>query len=336
MQKIGVAIGEEMWTFFNAIYRDLALSYEVSVFQKKEYYFPLLYGRLNRWSYRQGMKNFLKFNDICFFEWASEHLMTASHLNSKKPIVTRLHSFELYDWAPKINWDAVDKIILVSEFIQKEFNMNYPTQSHKTIVINNGKSLDIFKPPTLRTFSHTIGMLGSIIPVKRVYEIILVLYDLVKIGLPITLRIAGEPKANSDARYPIAINNLVKNLGLEKHVLFDGFIKDTQIWLQNIDIFISNSFWEGQQVALIEAMACGCYCLSHIWNGAEEMLPNENLFITNFELEQKIIDFYNLPDDEKIILGMNLRTLATKKYDITHTKNQIRQVISDIFQIQRK
>jgi len=331
MKKIGVAVGEEMWTFFREICNDLTQHFEVSVFQKKEYNTPILYGRLNRWSYHQGLKNFLKSNDLCFFEWASEHLMKASQLSIKKPIVTRLHSFEIYDWAPKINWDSVDKVILVSEFMQKRFGELYPRHAHKSVVINNGQPLDIFKPPNQRVYNMTLGMLCAITPVKRIYEIILMLYELRKSGLQVKLRIAGKPKEKGDARYPIAIYDLVKKLGLEESVTFNGFVSDAHLWLQNIDILISNSFWEGQQVALIEAMASGCYCLSHIWSGADEMLPPENLFITNSELQQKIMDFYEFSDDEKISCSMHLREIAIEKYDIEQTKTQIRQVIEEVF-----
>jgi len=78
-------------------------------------------------------------------------------------------------------------------------------------------------------------------------------------------------------------------------------------------------------------MASGCYCLSHIWSGADEMLPPDNLFITNSELQQKIIDFYEISDDEKISCSMHLREIAIEKYDIEQTKTQIRQVIEEVF-----
>jgi glycosyltransferase involved in cell wall biosynthesis len=145
-------------------------------------------------------------------------------------------------------------------------------------------------------------------------------------GFNARLQIAGEPKG--DYRYEAALHRLVEKLNLQESVYFDGFINDTQNWLQNIDIFISNSFWEGQQVALLEAMASGCYCLSHIWAGAEEMLPQENLFVTGSDLQQKIIEYSRLSESERHNSQEALRAIACDKFDIERTKVQVRQAIN--------
>jgi len=214
--------------------------------------------------------------------------------------------------------------------MQDKFNELYPQHSHKSIVINNGRSMKTFTPPIHRTYDYNLGMMCAILPVKRIYEVILMLYELRKSGLPARLRIAGKAKEMGDFRYPVAVHELIKKLYLEDFVIFDGFVVDTPSWLQNIDIFISNSFWEGQQVALIEAMACGCYCLSHFWNGSEEMLPPENIFITNSDLQQKIIGFYNTSDAEKAAYSQYFRAIALEKYDLENIKIQIHQVIEEV------
>ena len=90
--------------------------------------------------------------------------------------------------------------------------------------------------------------------------------------------------------------------------------------VQNKNIFISNRYWEGQQVALLEAMASGCYSLSHIWAGAEEMLPVDNLYITNGELQTKIIEYCDKSEDEKRKCQARLRDLACDKFDIEQTR----------------
>ena len=100
--------------------------------------------------------------------------------------------------------------------------------------------------------------------------------------------------------------------------------------LQNPDIFISNSYWEGQQVALLEAMATGCYCLSHWWAGAEEMLPQHNLYIKESELIQKIKNYYQMSDVVRNSCSDMLRAIAIEKFDIEETKILIRQVIDEV------
>jgi glycosyltransferase involved in cell wall biosynthesis len=326
--RLGVLVGEDIWTFLREIYDDLALHYQTEIFQRKTYTTPLLYGRLNRWAFRKGIRSMLCRNDICFFEWASELLMVASHMPKRCAVVARLHSFELYEWAPSVNWDAVDRVILVSKAMQQMFSDLYPEHGHKTVVVYNGRPLDAFVPPVHRDFQFRLGMLCAIDPVKRVYEAVLMLGDLRKRGFDAHLEIAGSPKG--DFRYAAAVCRLVKKLGLQDSVTFAGHVADAAAWLQNIDIFISNSYWEGQQVALLEAMATGCYCLSHFWAGAEEMLPSENLYINEAELQQKIVEYYEKSEAEKQCCQARLRSIACERFDIERTKVQIRHVVEEI------
>jgi len=326
--KIGILVGENKLTFFEKIYDDLSTHYQTDIYERKFYNIPLLHGRLNRWAFQKGIYSMLHRNDICFFEWASELLMIASHMPKKCIIITRLHSFELYDWAPKIYWENVDKVILVSRAMQLMFNELYPEHRNKTEVIYNGCSVDKFVFTGQREFRFTLGMLGRVSPIKRVYEMILVFHSLVKKGYDAKLLIAGDP--DDDYRYAVAVHRLVRELGLQDKVVFFGHVSDTATWLQEIDIFISNSYWEGQQVALLEAMASGCYCLSHFWSGVGEMLPFDNIFWKGDELEQKIIEYSKLPETQKTKKQMDLRMIACEKFDIENTKTQIRKIINEI------
>jgi len=325
MNKLGIFVGENNWTFFNEIYEDLSRHYATDVFKPRIYNVPLLRGRLNGWAFRRGIQSILNKTDVCFFEWAGDLLVQACRLPRKAKIVARLHSFELYNWAPLINWRAVDKIILLSRAMERNFVELYPEHHHKIEIIHNGRSLTKFQPPENRKFDFTVGMLGHIAPIKRVYEAVLAIHGLVQAGHPVRLRIAGKPA--DDYRYFIALQRLVRELHLENRVFFDGFMKDSASWLQTIDVFISNSYWEGQQVALLEAMATGCYCLSHFWSGADEMLPPGNLYVTDADLQNKLVDYAMLPEVEKTTAQRQLRDIACEKFDIELTKSQIRQLI---------
>lgn len=327
MTKLGILVGEDLWTFFHEIHNDLSAHYDVEVYKRKHYNVPLLHGRLNRWAYRHGLQSIMRRSDICFFEWASELLVHASQLPKQCTIVTRLHSFELYEWAPQVNWDAVDKVILVSSAMREMFVQQYPQQAHKTEVIYNGRSLEEFAPPAHRPFRFHLGMLCNITPIKRIYEVVLAVHGLRQQGHDACLYIAGKPL---DLRYDAALHRLVQKLDLQDFVVFEGFVADTPVWLHKIDIFISNSFWEGQQVALLEAMAAGCYCLSHWWAGAEEMLPVENLYITEAELQQKVLDYCKKPDSEKLARQGRLRSIAQEKFDLEKMQSNIRRVLQEL------
>jgi glycosyltransferase involved in cell wall biosynthesis len=115
----------------------------------------------------------------------------------------------------------------------------------------------------------------------------------------------------------------VVELDLTRHVRFHGNVDDVATWLHDIDVFVSNSYWEGQQVALMEAMASGCYCLGHAWDGIEEMLPSDNIFLTGSGLRTKLTDYALLPEGRKREEQAQMRTIAEERFDEQRMVNQI-------------
>ncbi|MEZ4622846.1 MAG: glycosyltransferase family 4 protein [Caldilineaceae bacterium] len=109
------------------------------------------------------------------------------------------------------------------------------------------------------------------------------------------LHIAGgkDPSRHYDGYY-IAIQRAIEKLALQNNVTLHGHVTDTERWLREMDIFISNSYWEGQSVALLEAMASGCYCLAHFWDGSEDILPAECVYSSNDDLADKLIAYADL------------------------------------------
>jgi glycosyltransferase involved in cell wall biosynthesis len=275
------------------------------------------------------MRTTLRQNDLCFFEWASELLAPASHMPKISPIVTRLHSFEINFWSSKINWANVDKVILVSHAMERKLLKLHPELSGRTTVIYNGVDLKKFTPAENTPFCFNLGMLCVIHPIKRIYETILMVHGLVQQGYPVRLHIGGGrwPDGYHDDYY-YAVHGLVDKLELHPYVIFDGPISDTPGWLRNIDIFISNSYWEGQQVALLEALACGCYCLSHFWDGAEEVLPADNIYGTEKELQEKVIEYACLPDAAKWERRAAMRAIAELRFNIEQTKANVSALIA--------
>lgn len=324
MRRLGLLVGEENWTHFRDIAADLSSHYQTSVYEPRVRRWPILNGRLNAWSRRSGIRGLLERNDVCLFEWASDLLETASRLPRKAAVVTRLHSFELYAWAPLVDWTAVDRVILLSEAMRRNFAEKYPAEAAKAVVVHNGVSLERFRPSGQRRFGWAVGMLCAIASVKRVYEMILTHCQLRCLGHPVHLHVGGGIPSG-DERYAAAVHGLVRRLGLGESVTFHGPVTDTPAWLRGIDIFVSNSYWEGQQVALLEAMASGCYCLSHGWPGADEVLPGSNLYTTEAELIGKIVEYGGLSEIEQQRRLHEMRALACDRFDIEHTKKRIRE-----------
>jgi glycosyltransferase involved in cell wall biosynthesis len=322
--RVGIAINET-WNFFNEIYADMQRHYQTSLFQRRTWRLPVFNARINRHLFYRDLRSFMAANDVVFFEWASELLVAATHQPKTCGVITRLHRYEMYNWVNRINWEAVDKIILVSQAKQRELIARFPELSGKTVVISPSTSLEKFVPQP-KVYNGDIGILCYLTPRKRVYDLILTFYELTKRSDDFHLHIAGgmDP-ANED--YYGALLNIVNELNLQTRVTFYGNVTDPWNWYRNIDIFISNSYSEGLQVAPMEAMSCGCYTLAHHWAGAEELLPAENLFYTNEEMIEKISHYKNLSTGERQTQVEKMRQLACANFDIEETKKQIMEVI---------
>jgi glycosyltransferase involved in cell wall biosynthesis len=329
--RLGVVVDLKK-TFINELLVDWNLHYDTEIFSYQDIRLPVLYGRVKQWWLSSSLRRFIRSNDLIFFEWAGPFLVVASQLSINTPIIVRLHSFELFEYASKINWQPINRIVLVSEAMQKKFIARYPEYAERTRVVYHGKQLDKFNPAFQR-FRGNLGMLGNLTPIKRVYELILTLSELNKWGYNLHLHLAGEPrKGPRDQRYYASLHRLVEKLGLQDQITFYGFVSDPENWLRSIDIFISNSFWEGQQNALIEALATGCYCLSHFWDGAEEILPPDYLYSTESDLQQKIIEYIEMSEEMRQNHRRRMRCLAEEKFRIENTASKMRMIIDELFQ----
>jgi glycosyltransferase involved in cell wall biosynthesis len=324
--RIGIAI-EETWAFYNEIHADLQKHHQVSLYERKTSTLPVFTSRINRYLFDQGLQNFLRENDVVFFEWASELLAAATHLPKTCLIVTRLHRYEMYRWVDKINWDAVDRIILVTEAKKAEFCARFPEQTSKVDVIPEAVSLERFRPFD-KSLRGDIGTLCNLIPRKRVYELILAFYELLKTHPGMHLHIAG-PEHGNFQEYAAALYSLVNRLDIGEKVTFYGRVAEPENWYRNLDIFVSNSYSEGLQVALLEAMACGIFCLSHAWDGAAELLPADYLFHSEKDLVNQITRYLEKSAAEQRQIKEQMVRLVAGKSDIRYTIERIRVLLEE-------
>jgi glycosyltransferase involved in cell wall biosynthesis len=328
--RLGIALStQDTWHFFQDIYEDLKIHYDTDVFQFNGIKYPLFNERINNSRFHRNFGKFLKDHDVVFFEWASGLLEVATQQYPKVcKIVTRLHRFEMFEWVDKVNWEQVDKIILVSHAMLHKFSTKFPEQSYKTIVIPVGIVTGRFKYNP-KKFNGDIGILCHLTPRKRVYELILAFYELQQIRKDLHLHIAGGHEHFYNDYFD-TLQSIVYRLNLQESVTFYGKMSNPKDWYQIIDIFISNSYSEGLQVSPMEAMASGCYCLSHHWEGAEELLPEDNLFFTNNQMIEKILRYCELPELSKLDARMRLNNIVQERFDLEKIKISIRNVIDDL------
>jgi glycosyltransferase involved in cell wall biosynthesis len=329
--RIGIAI-EDTWAFFKEVEEELSGHHQTTQFKPRRFNLPVFNERGNRYLLHRDLISFMRSNQVVFFEWASGLLETASSLPKQCGIVTRLHRYEMYKWADKINWDVVDRVILVTEAKGREFSRRFPSQAGKIVIIPEAISLDRFASDPQaepKDFSGDLGILCNLSPRKRVYELILAFYELNCRREGFHLHIGGGPHPGFPD-YPAALYSLVAELDLQNKITFHGNIADPREWYRQIDIFISNSYSEGLQVSPMEAIACGCYCLSHRWDGADEFYPETSLFFTDRELVERILAYSELTNADRMARIAGLQEIVRARHDIARTKIQIREVVEEV------
>lgn len=325
--KLGV-INNESWAFFHEIYAEFERHHETTRYRSPRLNSPVFNERLNRMAESRWLKAFLRDHDVVFFEWASEALAQASHLPKTCGIVTRLHRYELYQWAHHIRWEAVDRVILVSQAKKREFVHLFPGQSSKVVVVPEAISLDRFSHEH-KEYQRDLGILCHLSPRKRVYELILTLQELLDRGGSYRLHIGGAGHSRFPDYEP-SVRGLVQRLGLDQQVKFYGEIEDPATWYRNVDIFVSNSYSEGLQVSPMEAIASGCYCLSHWWEGADELLSEADLFFTDAQLVEKIEAFDRLSTQHKRERQNRQREDIASRFNIEQIQRRIRAVVEQV------
>lgn len=58
------------------------------------------------------------------------------------------------------------------------------------------------------------------------------------------------------------LEDLARRLGVASRLEMPGFVRDPAPWLEEADLFLLSSRWEGSPNALLEAMAAGCPCVA--------------------------------------------------------------------------
>jgi len=101
------------------------------------------------------------------------------------------------------------------------------------------------------------------------------------------LHIAGKFE---DKRFEIYVKHFLSDTGLDRHVVFHGWVKDVFPFLHDMDYLISTSPWEGCPNNVIEAMACGVRPLIHNWRGARTIFPHDLVFDSISQMKSMLCD----------------------------------------------
>lgn len=194
-------------------------------------------------------------HDLSYFYYPNEFL--------KKDL------YQLMNWT-KYSVNKATKIIAVSKTTKKDLMKWYHLPEDRIEVIYNGfeKNVNRRTAAVLGKENHYILFVGTLQPRKNLHVLIDAFNRLIKIRPEFSLVIAGKTGWLYED-----IFQKVKNLGIEKKVIFTGHVPDEELtWLyKNAFCLVMHSFYEGFGIPILEAMANGCPVISSFTSSLPEV-----------------------------------------------------------------
>lgn len=222
--------------------------------------------------------------DVGLFCWADDAAIKLSKhpLKICKRYVVFIRSYEIfYGLITQIKWKNIDDAIFVNKAFYEEYKDKLPCRVH---YLPNCIDLDEWKYQD-HTKSFKVGMVCSLNHKKGINMVPQLMWELNKADPRYEIYIAGKIE---EPRYEIYLNNLLRQMGLEDKVHFEGQVKDIQHWWEDKDYLFTCSVTEGHPNNGIEAMALGVKPVIHYWMGAEHNFP-EHLMWKGLSEAVKII-----------------------------------------------
>lgn len=145
-----------------------------------------------------------------------------------------------------------------------------PWVADNTVVIENGVDLDESSPKPSGCVGREIGMVGSFAPQK---DHDCLLRALALLPTEYRLRLAGSGPGEGLTR------TRAKQLGVQDRVWFAGPVQDVDGFLDEVDVYVQSSHWEGFGLAAVEAMAKGIPTLGTDIPGLAQVIGDEEYLV---------------------------------------------------------
>ncbi|MCD6552137.1 glycosyltransferase, partial [Thermotoga sp.] len=199
--------------------------------------------------------------DIVWLEWANELAVEVTNKLEKKgkKIVCRLHRYEALSntFLSRINWDKIDKLILVADHMKNEIKTYHPKVyefiKDKIVVVLNGLNLDKFRYRP-RNKGYNLAVVAHINYRKEPAIWLQVIGYLKQIDNRYNLSVAGDFQ---DLNYYSYFNYFIKEAGLERNVKLLGWVDNVEQFLEDKNYVLSTSIHESFGYNIAEAMAMG-------------------------------------------------------------------------------
>lgn len=267
--------------------------------------------------------------DVIFCEWSLGNLSWYS--KNKLPgqrLVSRFHFQEVITKYPaETNFQNVDELIFVGEFLQRTANTKFGIPEELTKVIFNTvdvEGLDCAKHPDSR---FNLGLVGIAPEHKRLDLALDLLSKLRSVDDRYHLYIKGHrPETYSwmaarkhvMAYYEAQYSRIENDPLLKGGVTFDEHGDDMSGWYQKIGVALSVSDFESFHYTLADGAASGAIPASLAWPGADLIYPKMWLSTGINEMAQRIIA-KTMDDRTFKIAGTEAKTFANSAFSKSNT-----------------
>lgn len=231
----------------------------------------------------------MEWADICWFEWCDELIEYGSkhRLAKDKKIICRLHSYEAFDlYLNNIDWNAIDKIIFVSERIKRIVLEKYNIDNKKAIVIPNGIDTNKYKYRDGND-GFNIAYVGYINYKKGPMLLLHTFKAIYDIDKRYKLYIAGKFQDSRDYMY---FQQMIKEFQIEENVIFEGWQDNLDNWLEDKNYILCTSLLESQNISVMQAMSKGIKPIIHNFVGARDIYHDNYIWNTIDEATNMVLD----------------------------------------------
>lgn len=159
----------------------------------------------------------------------------------------------------KFAYNKADVVVFLSEAEKKQFKIKLGFVPENHVIIPTGVEIRDVKEGEIEKVKEEFGLKGIVITfIGRLIAVkgADLLIEAVKhINYEIRVLIIGDGPERKN------LEDMVKNYGLQKKVIFAGWRTDIPAILGATDIFVLPSYSEGLPIALLEAMGAGKACV---------------------------------------------------------------------------
>jgi glycosyltransferase involved in cell wall biosynthesis len=242
-------------------------------------------------------------------------------------ITNSFSSLTLKNWLvhtmTKIFYKKLDLIITPAKYLEKELQEYFNIDSKVKTIYNflDINSIENFKDNTPR--KKRVIHIAQLVEQKAQHYLLKSFAKIKEQLNDVELIIIGKGELEDE------LKALAKELNIEDAVRFLGWSDNPFYWLQNSDVFVLTSLWEGMPNVVIESMACKCPVISFDCpSGPNEIInkPNENGILIEVgnieELTQNIVKVLN-DDEYRSLLSQNAYQRSLD-FDIEKIYNQFK------------